>query len=62
MSQKGHVWFLPRIHGVKSLPEILMAKVFTYSRLPEHQVAVYFDEHDKTGKRVLEMRAASNEP
>ncbi|CAH3149286.1 unnamed protein product [Porites lobata] len=25
-----------------------MAKAFTYSRLPEHQVAVYFDEHDKT--------------
>lgn len=38
-----------------------MAKAFTYSRLPEHQVAVYFDEHDKKGKRVLEMRAPSKQ-
>ena len=54
-----HVCFLPRIDGVESLSEILMAKAFTYSRLPEHQVAVYLDEHDKTGKRFLEMGAAS---
>ena len=26
-----------------------MAKAFTYSRLPEHQVAVYYDGSDKTG-------------
>ena len=27
-----------------------MAKAFTYSRLPEHQVAVYYNGSDKTGK------------
>lgn len=26
-----------------------MAKAFTYSRLPEHQVAVYYDGSDKAG-------------
>ena len=26
-----------------------MAKAFTYSRLPEHQVAIYYDGGDRTG-------------
>jgi len=29
--------------------EDTMAKAFTYSRLPEHQVAVYYDGSDKAG-------------
>lgn len=38
-----------------------MAKAFTYSRLPEHQVAVYYDGSDKTGDKFYptELNRAS---
>ena len=29
-----------------------MAKAFTYSRLPEHQVAIYYDGGDRTGEII----------
>lgn len=35
-----------------------MAKAFTYSRLPEHQVAVYYEGSDKKGKRFSSASAA----
>lgn len=35
-------------NGLES-SEDSMAKAFTYSRLPEHQVAVYYDGSDKAG-------------
>lgn len=36
-------------NGVKSLDILMATKAFTYSRLPEHQVAVYYDGSDKAG-------------
>ena len=36
-----------------------MAKAFTYSRLPEHQVSVYYDGNDKTGRCIFEDCRAS---
>ena len=38
-----------------------MAKAFTYSRLPEHQVAVYYDGSDKAGDQdsILKRLTAS---
>lgn len=29
-----------------------MAKAFTYSRLPEHQVAIYYEGGDRTGEII----------
>lgn len=36
-----------------------MAKAFTYSRLPEHQVAVYYDGSDKAGAIFKRLTAYS---
>ena len=45
-------------NGLKSSDDT-MAKAFTYSRLPEHQVAVYYDGSDKAGVIFKRMKAFS---